>query len=704
LNLTLQAAREQLTAADSRLKSLRELEAQFVGYGQGVRTILSAPGFTGRFAQVLADVVETDPCWEQAVEVLLADRVQYLLSPEGRGPALDAISYLKAQAAGRCGFLVSTPRVSPHEPPAGCVCLADLVTVQLPFAPLVRPLLASTYVAEDLQTAMELSQNYPGASFVTRDGDLVAADGSLSAGFSAGAGDGLIHKKREIRQLDSQVEVLSREVEGLQLSQEECQAELTAHAGAVSLGEQELHHIDLQVLTQEKDLVRFREECSRLEDLLKLREMEDRQLSAEQEEFFRQGESVQEQEAASLLTRMQLEQSLSDRVAGLEALRRALGEAREALTAHKVNLAALAEKRESCLQGMGRLEVQLADLDRRETLSRNDVASAIAARSLLETSLVTGQEALTEKGERLRALELQVQELKAEWEEVAGKVRLQEASLRQLRSEHELLHRQADEGKLRRSELQLRWDHVSDMLHERHRTTPDEAVAAARQPDLSTAGAEPRLAALRRQLDELGEVNLAALEDYRQLEERHVFLVGQKADLEESLHELQKAIGKINRTTRQRFHETFTLVNERFRELFPRLFCGGTAELRLTNEDDLLETGIDIIVQPPGKKLQNVSLLSGGEKALTAVALIFSIFQIKPSPFCLLDEVDAPLDEANIGRFNDLVREMSRFSQFIMITHSKATMAVADTLYGITMEEAGVSKVVSVCLNGGSGG
>jgi chromosome segregation protein len=162
---------------------------------------------------------------------------------------------------------------------------------------------------------------------------------------------------------------------------------------------------------------------------------------------------------------------------------------------------------------------------------------------------------------------------------------------------------------------------------------------------------------------------------------------------------LQQAIQRINRTTRKRFLETFQLVNAKFRELFPRLFCGGNAELRLTNENDLLETGIDIIVQPPGKKLQNVTLLSGGEKALTAVALIFSIFLIKPSPFCLLDEVDAPLDDANIGRFNEMVREMSATSQFIVITHNKTTMAVADTLFGVTMEEPGVSKLVSVRLN-----
>jgi chromosome segregation protein len=190
-----------------------------------------------------------------------------------------------------------------------------------------------------------------------------------------------------------------------------------------------------------------------------------------------------------------------------------------------------------------------------------------------------------------------------------------------------------------------------------------------------------------------------AIEEFSDLEERWTFLTEQEQDLQNSMESLQSAITKINRTTRKRFRETFEQVNERFQEVFPRLFLGGKAELKLTDEQDLLETGIDIAVQPPGKKLQSVNLLSGGEKALTAVALIFAIFLIKPSPFCILDEVDAPLDDANISRFNDMVKEMSGNSQFIIITHNKRTMAVANTLYGVTMESPGVSKMVSVRIN-----
>jgi chromosome segregation protein len=245
----------------------------------------------------------------------------------------------------------------------------------------------------------------------------------------------------------------------------------------------------------------------------------------------------------------------------------------------------------------------------------------------------------------------------------------------------------------------MRMEHLEFSLSDRYRVDLRGIVPLFREREWDEGETQRRQADLQKQVDEMGEVNLTAIEEHRELEERFEFLTSQKTDLEESLNGLQQAIQKINRTTRKRFFETFQLVNAKFQELFPRLFRGGHAELRLTNEEDLLETGIDIIVQPPGKKLQNVTLLSGGEKALTALALIFAIFLIKPSPFCLLDEVDAPLDDANIGRFNEMVREMCAISQFIVITHNKGTMAVADTLYGITMEEPGMSKTVSVKLN-----
>ncbi len=366
-----------------------------------------------------------------------------------------------------------------------------------------------------------------------------------------------------------------------------------------------------------------------------------------------------------------------ERKAGLEAetaglqealavQKRQIDELREVVTGMKIRAAALKEKRESNLRGIGRIEQLARDL-------RSRIAGHLAEleKSDQEQQVLTGASVVQEEEARLKGVRFRAEET------------------RQALAEKNLRH----------AELAMKLQSLESSLMDRYRLTVNSLLPEYAEVEYSEAERRVRQAELQLLIDEMGEVNLTAIEEYRELEERFTFLSTQKADLEESLHSLQKAIQRINKTTRRRFLETFQLVNAKFQEVFPRLFCGGRAELKLTNEEDLLETGIDIIVQPPGKKLQNVTLLSGGEKALTAVALIFSIFLIKPSPFCLLDEVDAPLDDANIGRFNEMVREMTAFSQFIMITHSKATMAVADTLFGVTMEEPGVSKLVSVKLN-----
>jgi chromosome segregation protein len=229
--------------------------------------------------------------------------------------------------------------------------------------------------------------------------------------------------------------------------------------------------------------------------------------------------------------------------------------------------------------------------------------------------------------------------------------------------------------------------HLPHVVGDYHLRPPPDEVSRARIDELL------------RLLERMGSVNLDAMREHADAEQRFAFYTTQRADLDKALADLQRAIGQMNRESRRLFEETFEAVNERFREIFPRMFRGGRGELRMTDPNDLLETGIDIVAQPPGKKLSNIELMSGGEKALTAVSLVFAIFQIKPSPFCILDEVDAPLDEANVARYNELVRSMTDRSQFILITHIKRTMQMVDVLYGVTMPEAGISKIVSVKIN-----
>jgi chromosome segregation protein len=227
-------------------------------------------------------------------------------------------------------------------------------------------------------------------------------------------------------------------------------------------------------------------------------------------------------------------------------------------------------------------------------------------------------------------------------------------------------------------------------------------LASVQAPDANAVASHElitEIEELRARIERMGDVNMAAIGEYEELTTRFEFMNRQKEDLEKSIADLQQTIVKLNRVCRVRFKESFEEINEKFQSIFPRMFRGGKARLVLTDENDYLDTGVDIVVQPPGKKLQSITLLSGGEKALTAVSLLFAIFLTKPSPFCFLDEVDAPLDDANVDRFNELIKEMSEFSQFVLITHNKKTMQAAEVLYGITMAEPGVSKVVSVRMS-----
>ncbi len=262
----------------------------------------------------------------------------------------------------------------------------------------------------------------------------------------------------------------------------------------------------------------------------------------------------------------------------------------------------------------------------------------------------------------------------------------------------EAARKRESEAELALRDAEMRGGNLADRYRERVGGELGAEAAAGLPEGFDPAAAEGRVAELAAQIEGFGEINLLAIEEYEERKTRFEFLEGQRQDLEQSLESLRQAIQRINRVSRDRFAETFEKVSATFRDLYPQLFQGGEARLLLTEPEDLLETGVDIVARPAGKRPQHISLLSGGEKALTAVALIFSIFLVKPSPFCILDEVDAPLDEANIGRFCELVRSMAGTSQFLLITHNKSTMEAADHLYGVTMGEPGVSRAVSVRL------
>jgi chromosome segregation protein len=393
------------------------------------------------------------------------------------------------------------------------------------------------------------------------------------------------------------------------------------------------------------------------------------------------------------------EQGLAQKQTELGELSQSVETADAAVTQSRIRNAALGEKRDNT-------HINLAN---RITL-REEIAREIAARQgqiadyqrrHLETdqALTETQESLRQNRVELQLLDENLQTNRQRYRQISMRLAEVGESIKELRPLVDACQEEKSRIQLSLAAQRIELQHLATNLREKYDVQIEALSPEFGENPPSQAELAAEIDDLRSRLDRMGEVNLAAIGEYEELTERFRFMSQQKEDLERSMADLQQTIVKLNRICRLRFKESFDAINEKFEAIFPRLFRGGKAKLVLTDENDFLETGVDIIVQPPGKRLQSITLLSGGEKALTAVSLLFAIFLTKPSPFCFLDEVDAPLDDANLDRFNEMIKEMSEHSQFVLVTHNKKSMQAAEVLYGITMAEPGVSKVVSVRMN-----
>ena len=688
--------REVLSRQRSRLESLEQLERNLEGYARGVKTLLAEDRYKSRMKGLVADILDVPPKYEAAIEAVLGDRIQALL-PKHLDNVVDALAYLRDNQ-GRCTFML--PECPIDNPPefGGGASLAGLLKVRSGFQETISRLLAGAYLVPDLNNYFGTKLPF-GITLVTEEGNVLTCRGEVTGGGRQALDQGLLHKKREMKDLQKQVKILDAEVAELNQQRDKLREETIATDVALRQAEQDLHQQEIRVLDSRKDLDGMMQEDARLRERIEVLSLEEAQLHEEHETLQQtlqastsscQSGEVEKRELEALVARMQDE---------LLALRERANESRHKVTGLKVSLASLREREEGSRVALERLLTLREELRQRQEALRQDAVEAVETQANLRNEAKELRAQMEILYRRRIEQEQSLAGLRERFEESREDIEKRETELRQLRSRTQQLRDELSSRQMQSRELQLEIEHMLEAFQERFRidlSSPEVKEKYDEEFDEATAG--ERREYLNKRIDEIGEVNLMAIDEYQELEERYLFMTEQQEDLQKSLEGLQSAIAKINRTTRKRFRETFDQVNATFQELFPRLFNGGLAELRLTDENDLLETGIDVVAQPPGKKLQNVTLLSGGEKALTAVAMIFSIFLIKPSPFCLLDEVDAPLDDANIGRFNEIVKDMAESSQFIIITHNKRTMEIADNLYGITMEEPGVSKLVSVCM------
>ncbi|MEW5984483.1 MAG: chromosome segregation protein SMC [Acidobacteriota bacterium] len=749
---SLRQAETQVATAQARLLSLERFESSRRAYGDGARLILAgSAGSIEHFGSV-ADHLEVTPGYERAVEACLGDALQYIVVPS-HAVAAEGLRLLREHRAGHCGFVVAREPVVPHAeeapPRPGLVPLSSVVRLNGPHKGALAPVALQGWIAPSFDAAVEAAQMTP-TPVGTTDGAVCRTRHLVAGGTRGDDGRGILDTKREIRDLHDELTSgrstlarLSERVETLDAHVIEVTTGLDAIAAGIHELEKAMVGYELRVaqaaederrLQQKRDLV-ARDTRGALEELAGL-------------------DSKQAEARASILRLGDQQRHVDERLgaaqrrlfAAREAARQYGERVKDAMTSH----ARLAERAAGLAVEAARLEESQRELESRLVTRRDDQTTMAADQDGLRLAIAEGRRALDAELQALDAARVHVQATDDHVNELRTRAAVHEGTIRDARHAHDEVRTQRADAEVQLAKAESDLAHLAETVVETLQTGLDEVIVEVEdmeqagdlspdwrtiyddEPDEETvadtgggeapaaAGGEdvlaepvPRpaepparpltpeeaIAELKRKIDRLGPVNMMAIEQFEELEGRHGFLTSQRKDLVDSIASTGEAIRKIDLTTRQRFREAFDAINANFQEMFARLFGGGRAGLTLLDEHDLLESGIEVIAQPPGKRLQNVQLLSGGEKALTAISLMFAIFQYKPSPFCVLDEIDAPLDDANTGRFLDMLRTLQAQTQFILITHNRQTMEIADRLYGVTMEEAGVSKLISVRLN-----
>jgi len=702
-------SKEHFQQISVRLNSLVEMKRNMEGYREGVKNILlasakenEAGGTIKGVIGVIADMVTVPKKYEAAFEAVLGERLQSVVVND-LNTGMEASTFLKSRNSGRGSFIPKIPKREKYtEYPALSLSqsdgpLIDMVKVEKGHENVIRHLLDGVLVVDDLPKAVRLhkANGYTGA-FVTPDGEIVDPHGAITGGSKEALSSGILQMKREIEELTDngkdQKMVFEKasdkylRSEGLIATQENSVKELIRKNDEIGLA---IRETEGEVQRTGNELENLKEAQGEIEG----------RIAGHSERIIKGDEAIQGM--SSKLTQEKSEfESVKKVLFEKENGTKDISESIEELNGKMTYLAA---------EISGNKEKGNAASDRVKAAENSIVESKEQVDRLklgIDQAIKAGEEAREKISGILKDIEkmLASVEEKADVErrakekhnEIEKNSMEMEKALKIMRKDVDGIGQQIADLNMKSVELKIKKENLVDQIEEKYSENLLELLNLYGESEIDSEALKTRQRELGRKLQRLGDVNLTAIEEHDETKKRYDFYTGQQEDLLKSIDNLRQAISKINKESRERFATTFNAVAAKFSQVIPMLFGGGTAKLSLTESNDILEAGVEVHVRPPGKKLQNMNLLSGGEKAMAAIGLIFSIFLIKPSPFCLLDEVDAPLDDANIMRFNGLLGQMAKQSQVILITHNKRTMEMADALFGVTMQEKGVSKLVSV--------
>jgi len=702
--------------ARSKFTTLKKMEENFEWYKDGVKAIMKrgsdtenagisemekANGVLG----LIADIIEPKPTFETAVEAVMGEMLQYIIVQD-QDICIDSIGYLQAQNAGRSGFVpissVKSIENKSSNPPDPATLLLNNVSIKPGFEHVAQSLLGHVTVADNIEDAQRIfNRNGTLQTIVTKDGDMISHQGIMIGG-SKGNLTGILAKKQEIKELKSEIENLDKKIVSARKEQTDLENHVRAIESELQKLIERLNKAKQNETEAEKALYKASEDLKHARRHLEVVQLEKEQLMGEETDI-----DKKMSECNMALKNIEGEvktnhHSVNEIKKKLENLSSKMEYYNQKVVDMNLKKTSLSAKLENSNNSLRRLkEFQHDGIQQYEHIGREISQKEYRTKSSAQ-QIAEFEQSLSNMYETLKQTEQLLETTESDYNEMDKKLKDNDIVISNIQDKKEKTLEKLRVLELDQSQRKIQRENIEHRILERYQkplfTLKTEVEKMSENLELSVDEMEIELEKCRKKIANIDDINLGAINEYEQLRERYDFLTEQRDDLQKAIDDLHKVIRKINTITQSRFMETFNAINEKINIVFPKLFEGGSAKLILTEPNNPLETGVEFMISPPGKKLTRMSLLSGGEKALSAIALIFSIFLIKPTSFCLLDEIDAPLDDVNIYRFNNLLKLIGEKSQIIMITHNKKSMEFADTLFGITMEQKGVSKVVSVDL------
>lgn len=705
---TLYQAYQYVQQTKSRKQMLEEMQEDYEGYFHGVKEILKARsqklhGIEG----AIAELVSVPKEYETAIEIALGGATQHIVTSDEQS-ARQAISFLKQNHYGRATFLPLTSVRSRFIPPQTISLIeshdtfvgvaSSLVKYDEKYRSIAENLLGTVIIVKDLKGANELARLIQHRyRFVTLTGDVVNPGGSMTGGSVKQKTNSLLGRQRELETITAKLKEMEEKTLQLEKNVKAKREMIEELEQAIGKEQSFVKRLEEQEKALDRDVKQVEIEEQAVNDRLAMYDQDMVSFKSDQEHLVKRIQVLEKQLDEAKEQTLELEVVIEELTHRKRTQQTSREEVRQKLTEVKVELAgqeqSLKNKREKyeriCFelnQTTKRLEEVTEDL----ALLANEMTSNDSGEFSLEEAAA---EKVKEKAETLKKMD----DCRAERLKSQNKLEDAERFVKELHRQHKQITNVLKDEEVKLNRIDVELDSRLHQLNEEYQTS-FEAAKASYQLTVPIDEARKKIKLIKLGIEELGTVNIGSIEQYERTAERYEFLSSQKNDLDEAKNTLYQVIEEMDEEMKKRFSDTFYQIREEFNHVFQSLFGGGKAELRLTDATDLLNTGVDIIAQPPGKKLQNLGLLSGGERSLTAIALLFSILKVRPVPFCVLDEVEAALDEANVHRFATYLRSYSEQTQFIVITHRKGTMEEADVLYGVTMQESGVSKLVSVRL------